>query len=452
MLTIQQPDKLVSTILGEQSPLNSQSWRFNDYVNTIPDGENFLYFNLLTQEILSIDKETKNEWDFGNFNAFQKDYLIKKWFLLPTDCNESSIFLQLRDTAKMVITAQNETYINNFVIFTTTYCNARCFYCFEQGRKQSSMTLKTAQDVVNFIVRSAKGNHVKIQWFGGEPLCNERVIHFISDALKEKNISFSSKITTNAYLFKKETIQIAKEKWNLRQVVVTLDGTENEYNRIKNYTNKDPNAFCRVIQNIKDLSENNISVIIRLNINMDNVDDISVLIEQLHGLFGQRKNIKIHPHALFEYDENGFAGTGDEILFERICSIENKLFDYGMLSISNVNSGANMFHCMANDNHSTTILPDGRLGRCDYYCDDMTWGTLSHPSTDKSIIEFFSPLPDYEDCLSCKYLPICHKLKNCPNCSLERCRVEKKYKENMVRHYAMEMNRRYMKKVKSIDL
>ena len=79
------------------------------------------------------------------------------------------------------------------------------------------------------------GNIINITWFGGEPLLNVEIINYICEKLVENNIKFISSIITNGYLFNDKLVTMAGHKWNLSHAQISLDGTEPEYNRIKNY-------------------------------------------------------------------------------------------------------------------------------------------------------------------------------------------------------------------------
>ena len=48
------------------------------------------------------------------------------------------------------------------------------------------MSEKTAEDVAAYILRTRKRSKItNIEWFGGEPLCNKKVITIICDILKK---------------------------------------------------------------------------------------------------------------------------------------------------------------------------------------------------------------------------------------------------------------------------
>ena len=74
---------------------------------------------------------------------------------------------------------------------------------------------------------------------------------------------------------------------NLSNVQITLDGTEETYNKTKRFIYKDdPSPFKTVIYNIHNLLFNNISVTIRLNVDNNNADDIEKL---LYYLFREKR-------------------------------------------------------------------------------------------------------------------------------------------------------------------
>ena len=64
-------------------------------------------------------------------------------------------------------------------ILTTTACNARCEYCYEKGFKIETMTLETANKLVDYILKLPRMDKFYIHWFGGEPLLNENIIDLV---------------------------------------------------------------------------------------------------------------------------------------------------------------------------------------------------------------------------------------------------------------------------------
>jgi UTP--glucose-1-phosphate uridylyltransferase len=86
-------------------------------------------------------------------------------------------------------------------------------------------------------------------------------------------------MTSNGYLFDEKLVTKAVHSWNLEDIQITLDGTENVYNKTKNYIYKNTNAFKRVIDNIGLLLKAGVRVMIRLNIGEHNKEDLYELVK-----------------------------------------------------------------------------------------------------------------------------------------------------------------------------
>mgnify|MGYP002521312358 CR=1 FL=1 len=291
-----------------------------------------------------------------------------------------------------------------FKIFTTTSCNARCPYCFEQSLPAKNMSLETATKVAEFIIDQSKDYEtVELSWFGGEPLLNVEVINHIcsilnnSEELQGKNIS--SHMLSNGSLFSKEIVEYALNNWHMRYVQITMDGTEKNHNSIKSI--KGMNAFNQTINNIKMLLRSGIKVNVRINFNKKTIDDACKLIHYLHEEIGL--GISVYGASLFYNDplitiEDENTGP----YYERII---DALFMNGY--IKNVKSLALMpkvSGCSASNPHYFTIQTDGAIFRCPEvtsFKDEMIGSVYTYCDTNKFIPE----VPD--ECIDCKLLPVC---------------------------------------------
>jgi hypothetical protein len=122
------------------------------------------------------------------------------------------------------------------------------------------MSLETADAAADFIRRRSKGQPVRIEWFGGEPLYNLPVIDRICERLDESGVDFFSIIITNGYLFDDAMVQKAVKLWKLKAAQITLDGTEAVYNRTKAFIYPGVNAYQTVKANIGRLLDAGINV------------------------------------------------------------------------------------------------------------------------------------------------------------------------------------------------
>ena len=237
MEILMQPNLKAMTLLGEQPVLSNQDYRFMNYclIKDINDGK--LIFNGLSRTLIFLKNE---ELDYiGNINDYE--FLYKHYFLVPEDFNEREWTDQMKIKLQKPIDDVYLDHPQSFTILTTTKCNARCFYCYElKSKKKHHMTDETARKVGEYISRVADRNkQIHLHWFGGEPMFNMKAIDIITQTVRDSGQNFNTSFTTNGYLFDKELVLKARNVWNTIQMQITLDGTEDVYNKVKNYKHKD---------------------------------------------------------------------------------------------------------------------------------------------------------------------------------------------------------------------
>lgn len=245
---------------------------------SVPYKNKYIIYNTYSGALMLLNADEKTKFD--NLELANKTKDVLEWkdngFLIDKESNELEIvnYCRIRDTFSNRKTT--------FRILTTTACNARCFYCYENNVKFETMTKKTAVEVIEFIKNnSSEVNKIVLSWFGGEPLINYEIITFIIEKLKKEipGKEIVSFITTNGLLFTKEVIIEAKE-WNLKSIQITLDGLKKTYNKRKNYfSNID--GFTIVLNNIENLLKNGFGVTIRINYDNDNISEMGDLIKYL---------------------------------------------------------------------------------------------------------------------------------------------------------------------------
>lgn len=402
---------LIDQVVGKQKRAEGQTYRLMTYVIQCPVDDGVLLYHTLTCCLLLLTHE-----EAANITAQQE--LIDLWFLVPQEHDDRKFCTQVRQTAQMF--KPSAKHITGYTILTTTGCNARCFYCYEKGTKPIAMTAETASKVSSYIVKHHGEEKVKISWFGGEPLYNVRVIDHICKELLEHDVPFKSTMISNGYLFDADLVKHAKELWQLKQVQITLDGTEQTYNRVKHYIYKNVNAYERVLRNIELLTAEGIKVVIRLNVDKHNIDEMAQLVSLLHQRFGTNKYLSIYSHELF-----GERTVADTVtLFHQRMQLEQQIADHGYGRKRTLPKDIKLNYCMADNNQSVVIAPDGHLGKCEHYIDREFFGHLDSEEKDESIIRKFKERPaELEACATCPYYPQCFRLVMCENgcdCTPER--------------------------------
>lgn len=420
METIIKKNNTFSALFGEREVTNNLE--LASYCLTVPYNNGTLIFNTLSRELLFLSEEEAScVSDINNCDTEAANYLKKNWYFLPKGTNAIKYCDQILDTVKIMKASKNKKIFHGYTIMTTMECNARCFYCFQKGVAQPRMSLKTAEDLADFILSHADPEKkVKLSWFGGEPLFNTEVMDVICEKLEKANQKYRSTIITNAYLFNSENIKKAKELWKLKHIQVSLDGTENKYNRIKNYIYKDdPSPFLTVINNIKNLLENDFEVVIRLNLGLHNAEDLYNLVDFLAEKFSGYKNFFAYAHRLFDFDDYGNPLHSEEEIIKTIDLLEKfneYLVNKGLTTNSTISKSYSVNQCMADSDKSLVITPEGKITKCEHYSDREFIGDIYSDDFNDSVINEWKVLqPKLEICSDCPYYIDCKRLKKCPD-------------------------------------
>ncbi len=399
-------------LLKKQKVKPRQQYRPMYYVVEQPVEEGLLLYHTMTKALLLLTPEEAMVYKAHPTDLPQ---LIELWFLVPESHDDRLLSRQMRDVARML--EKKSSAITSYTILTTTDCNARCFYCYEMGRSHIPMSHETALKTADYIINHCQGKKVSLHWFGGEPLYNKSVITLICQRLKESSVEFTSRMTSNGYLFDEDTIKEAKEKWCLNTVQITLDGTEKIYNRSKAYIYKGVNAYQRVIENIHRLQEAKIAIRIRLNIDMHNVDDLLQLTEVLHQEFINTKGITIYLHTLFEVSKGSKAIHDKQkrsYIFERMKEIYTRLSDFGFVEPAILRRSIKKFACEADNDQCVIIMPSGHIGKCEHYTDNHFIGHIDQETYDHEQIDQFKELrTEIDACVTCPIYPTCMVLRLC---------------------------------------
>lgn len=407
MKTLSHPDQFISRILGTQTEKRFEKSRLMRFcvMHQLPEG--LLLFNTITKGLVFLDSSEQH-------NLLTNDDLFKRWFLVPESFDDVKL---LRDL--LVIGRTMSTHgpsLSSFTVFTTTACNARCFYCFEKGIKAEHMTLETADKVAEFICNNTPGGQANVKWFGGEPLYNISIIDRICQRIKP-TVSLSSSITTNGYLLTPDILPKAKELWNLKSVQISLDGTEKVYNRVKNYIYDDCNAFQTVIRNIKAINSYGFALQIRLNAGRNNVDDLLALVKYLAKEIEDKTLVRVYTAPLFEKD-SGFHNTLTSAtrtdLFEKIKELDSTIQVLGFpTTLRNVHS-FKFYNCEADNPSAIVISPSGDLYRCEHIQSNNAVGSVFNPECTIStgVWTEYLPLNDAA-CTGCPLLPLCLRPVGC---------------------------------------
>lgn len=383
--------------------------RLMKYCARLPVAEGVLLLNLLTRELVLLTEE-----EYAGLT--QQEYLWERWFVVPEQTDEK----ELADFVRLVLVSRRKKSgpITRYTIYTTTDCNARCFYCFQKDRSRIPMSQETAEKIAAYIIDHCGGKPVKFTWFGGEPLYNAAVIDTICAGLRRAGIEYTSYMMTNGYLFDDEMVARAAGLWNLRNVQITLDGTEAVYNRAKAYIYPEGNPYQVVLANIGRLLDASVAVAVRLNMDLYNAGDLMELVDELARRFRGKKGLHIYAHYLFREDTPSaqlHSAQGWEARDQALARLTERIAQLGLASGAGIRRTLKANYCMADSGNSVTIAPTGEIGLCDRYSDSEFIGHIDREDFDQAAVESWrETLEPFAECPDCFHYPECWRLKKCP--------------------------------------
>ena len=431
LLTIIPADRRVRMLLGKARGGEGEPvW--TSFLFRLPVEEGVLLYSTLTLELVLVPAALVPGLEQPE--GALREALRERWFLVPPDLDEHALVRELRQTLRVM--EPPAPWIRKYTVLTTTACNARCAYCFESRWEPRTMSLETADRVADYMLAHSAGHPFQIDWFGGEPLVNRRVMDRICARLTEAGAVFRSGMTTNGYLLDPETAAADVALWRLNACQITLDGREAAYNRIKNYVYPGVNAYRRVLGNVHALAAAGVKVLLRMNFDLSNLEEIRLLTEELIGEFRGEANVGATAIVLYE-DEDAPRSPEERAALQSARLELMARLEAGGLGRPGRLPRALLFHmCMADSGDMVTILPDGELGLCEQHNREHLIGSIDGDGPDEAAMEAARALwPEIPACGDCPLYPGCIRLRLCRNqlCHPQRRASREQQKLNSIR-------------------
>jgi len=405
---------LLEALLSEVAFEGSTLYRPSRYNYIYRHGQTPYVYNTLSRRLAAVTAEEALLLE-GRPAEADAASLVRERFLVPEGTDEVRIYLQVYGVLTLY---EKKCGCAKYELLPTTGCNARCFYCFEQGVKQLQMDMQTADLAADFIEKTRDpGKETELAWFGGEPLCKTDVIDRICARMEEKAIPFYSTMITNGLLWTPELAEKARNGWKLRRVQITLDGFGAEHERRKAYKGAPEKPFERTVENIGLLLDADISVSVRFNMDEENADSIEQLYGFLKERFTGRQKLTFSP-ALLAERWNGWESGRDARQQERIRQrwrlLRVQIARDGFSRFSALGKTLPLRYCMANSQRSLTIQPDGSLSICPA-AENALCGNIRDGITERASVEAWGCNTDIrEKCRRCPWLPECTGFRMCP--------------------------------------
>lgn len=393
-----------------------------------------LAFNSISCALAEIDHDFMNvieNIDQINYNELEGDkkelvdnMLLGK-YIINNDFDEVKALKFEHFSAKF-----NDNTLH-LTIAPTLSCNFACPYCYETPK--SGVIPKDIQDaIIDWIAEEAhKRKDISILWYGGEPLLAKDVIVEMSERIieicKENNTRYGASIVTNGYLLDPAIIQEFK-RLGIYSAQITLDGPEYIHNTRRKLKNSNEGTFNVILSNIKNLKENNINIVIRMNVDKTNMNSI----DEFLGILAENdlRDVCVSISRVVD-EKNACASVTDACMKTEEYANENlkfqqKLFENGF----NIDEEGNILgfypsaksnYCGADNTGAFVLDPEGYMYKC--WCDvgnqHSAVGNVlyrhNEPNEEMYMrnIDYllWSPF-NHEECLNCNLLPVC--MGGCP--------------------------------------
>lgn len=321
------------------------------------NGIHLIYNTLYNTLVKLSDKEYKEYNSIGEETTNRSIY-VKNGLWVPIDVDERCVYIAL---AKKINNRKRKN--SSITITTTMKCNARCRYCYENNVCKNDFNEEYLDKLFEFLKEKSENNILNLCWFGGEPLLNTKLIDDITSELRNNGIDYASYIITNGSLLNDRIVCEKIGEWNVRCMQITLDGTKEVYEKIKNYINKDEGDYYKIISNIMEVAKKEVAVNIRLNITPDNFKNILALVEELELLLGALNNVSIYP-AFVTGEEKKFTEQAKVDVVYRLFKVLGN--PQKITSSSKFYSPPKTRSCMREDPYAFVIDVDGNIYNCEH--------------------------------------------------------------------------------------
>lgn len=389
-----------------------------------------LVYSTLTTVLVTIDKKIYHRiFELADYSDTQlTEKLESLGILTPSHALQLK---QLDDQRTKSMDSDKQ----HLTIFTTTDCNARCFYCFENGIKHIDMSKDTADATLQFIYNKFPNKELSIGWIGGEPLLRFDTIKYITEQLVGRGYSLTSGVSTNGILLTKEMIEFLKQHNKQMAFQFSMDAAVGkDYHRMKRYIDYDEEtAFQHVVDNISMSLDYGITTDVRINYVASKIEDAKKAYRTIKEMISNHNMSHVYiflvpidlPNSnevISDYHGNIEHPCLQAIRFQKdmgfgiprsqqITPIRKELEKHHGDIIASYSLMPQCYICGMTTKYKYVVDSDGTLYKChrlaghpEYSCGTVFDGV----NTDsKSYKQFRETTIHDQQCLECPILPIC---------------------------------------------
>lgn len=415
--------------------------KLSKYNYIVKNGENYILYNCYTDQFMFLLPELNNllheyKNSIEELDKIHPDFfqcLLKNSFIIESNVDEAKE--QIEKWEKEERSKKSFT----ITINPTMNCNMRCWYCYEEHRKDTQMSeqvLLAIQMMLNQKVQDVELEQVHISFFGGEPLLSfDSIVYpllkYANEICTQYNKQLHVCFTTNAYLLtdeilsKIETIKSSAPTF----FQITLDGNKRMHNRTR-FTVPGNDSYEVIVEHIHNAVQRGMYVSVRLNYTLRNILSFIDIIDDFKNLSTEvLKNLEFAFHPIWQD-----PGNSDPTMVDKVNEVKSLFMKEG-LTVTEDNDYLKQ-RCYADYENCIVVNYNGDLYKCTAR-DFKPTSREGQLSTDGTLLwnELYAKrmLLKYSNntCLECSIFPICHG-----GCTQDKLENEKS--NSCLRNYSQE--------------
>ncbi|WP_037607086.1 radical SAM/SPASM domain-containing protein [Streptacidiphilus rugosus] len=200
-------------------------------------------------------------------------------------------------------TTSDDRRARSVTVMPTSYCNMACSYCGQEHFKAAHDQVRADRTArrVEALFEDPGTSRVTVTWFGGEPLLALRVIREMSArftaAAARTGKPYGARMATNGSLLTVRTLEELHREWALNAVELTLDGPQRTHDR-RRLRRNGAGSFDRTVAVLAEVLRGGrapgLRLGIRVNIDQDNEDQVTDLMNDLAALGLNHPQVTLH--------------------------------------------------------------------------------------------------------------------------------------------------------------
>lgn len=262
--------------------------------------------------------------------------------------------------------------------FIMTYaCNFKCIYCYQQ-EKYGGFSPETIISIKKFIEKRTKKrfNKVYINWFGGEPLLEEKAIIELSDFVvklgRVNQFTYLGRITTNGYLLTEKLFRRLLDS-HIFFYLITIDGIKKYHDKQRPLQNGE-GTYDIIMQNLRNIKKINrtFSIDVRINVSQDNFCYISEFLEVWNLEFESDRRFHIVIEPVHDWRGERIKYHKEQVVsnIKLISHIYEMASKQGTRLQEHLQYKSEVQFCAASKKNGFVITSDARIHKCEMAISD----------------------------------------------------------------------------------